>query len=246
MNAQIKLLIELQKLDKLIIEKNSVITELPRKIKEMEQPLAQAQAALEAKRREHEANLKQKKAKDIELDDMGQKINKLKTRTSEIKTNKEYQAHLKEIENAEKDRYRYEDEILALMEQIESSEKAIREEQNRVKQEEERLADLKAETEKQEAAAEKELDALRATRSGMSAGIEPDIYELYMNLIGKHRGSAVAEAKGEICGGCNMHIMPQLFVEIRKNEEINQCPQCDRILFYREEPVEEPANEPAK
>jgi predicted nucleic acid-binding Zn-ribbon protein len=31
-----------------------------------------------------------------------------------------------------------------------------------------------------------------------------------------------------------MNIPPQLYVEIRKNEEIIQCPQCLRILFYLE------------
>jgi predicted nucleic acid-binding Zn-ribbon protein len=32
-----------------------------------------------------------------------------------------------------------------------------------------------------------------------------------------------------------MNIMPQLFVQIKENKEIFRCPQCKRILFYREE-----------
>nr|NIP32403.1 hypothetical protein [Candidatus Saccharibacteria bacterium]NIV12038.1 hypothetical protein [Fodinibius sp.]NIV97856.1 hypothetical protein [Candidatus Saccharibacteria bacterium]NIX00699.1 hypothetical protein [Phycisphaerae bacterium] len=31
--------------------------------------------------------------------------------------------------------------------------------------------------------------------------------------------------------GCNMNIMPQLAVEIKKGEEIHRCPQCNRILY---------------
>ena len=50
-----------------------------------------------------------------------QKVEKLKARTSEIKTNKEYPALLKEIETAEKENKAIEDEILVLMEKIDAA-----------------------------------------------------------------------------------------------------------------------------
>ncbi|MDA8168537.1 MAG: C4-type zinc ribbon domain-containing protein [Nitrospiraceae bacterium] len=240
MNAQLKLLIELQEMDTLIIEKNSLVKQIPRQILTREKPLKEAQAALEAKRREHDALLKQKKTKDLELEEMDQKIKKLKGRTSEIKTNKEYQAHLKEIEAAEKERFSYEDGILAIMEQIEASEKALRTEGASVKEEDAKLDAMRRELDIRKAGAEKELEGLKAKRTEFVKSIEPDVYALYMHQLKKHNGLAVAEARGEVCKGCNMNIMPQLFVEIRKNEQINQCPQCDRILFYKEEAVEEP------
>jgi predicted nucleic acid-binding Zn-ribbon protein len=34
-----------------------------------------------------------------------------------------------------------------------------------------------------------------------------------------------------------MNIPPQLFVEIKKNEKIIQCPQCNRILYWKAEKV---------
>jgi predicted nucleic acid-binding Zn-ribbon protein len=46
-------------------------------------------------------------------------------------------------------------------------------------------------------------------------------------------GLAVIEVKDEICQGCNMNIPPQLFVELKKNEEIYNCPHCRRIIFYK-------------
>jgi len=48
-------------------------------------------------------------------------------------------------------------------------------------------------------------------------------------------GVAVTTARNELCSGCDMNIPPQLYVEIRKNEEILQCPQCRRILYASEE-----------
>ncbi|MEC4676888.1 MAG: C4-type zinc ribbon domain-containing protein, partial [Nitrospirota bacterium] len=81
----------------------------------------------------------------------------------------------------------------------------------------------------------KELNALMEERDRLSASIEPDIYKTYMTLLDSGNGLAVTTAKDEICQGCNMNMPPQLFVEIRNNEEIIQCPQCYRILYYPEE-----------
>lgn len=63
--------------------------------------------------------------------------------------------------------------------------------------------------------------------------LDKETYNLYMSLIESGKGVAVAEAKKEVCQGCNMNIPPQLFVEIKSNEEILQCPQCHRILYFK-------------
>jgi predicted nucleic acid-binding Zn-ribbon protein len=52
-----------------------------------------------------------------------------------------------------------------------------------------------------------------------------------MTLLKNKAGLAVVPVRNEVCGGCNMNIMPQLFVEIKKNEELHRCPQCGRFLF---------------
>jgi predicted nucleic acid-binding Zn-ribbon protein len=57
-----------------------------------------------------------------------------------------------------------------------------------------------------------------------------------MGLIESSGGIAVTEVKEEVCQGCNMNIPPQLYVEIKSNEEIIQCPQCRRILYYKGTP----------
>ena len=55
----------------------------------------------------------------------------------------------------------------------------------------------------------------------------------YLILIEACNGVAVIEVKEEICQGCNMNIPPQLFVEIKKQEEMLNCPQCRRLLYYK-------------
>ncbi len=241
MNAQIKLLIELQGMDKAIIEKNSFIEQAPKRIQEGEKSSRGARELMESVRKEHDSLLKQKRDMDSELEQMNQKIAKLKARTSDIKTNKEYQAHLKEIEAAEKEVFRYEDGILGLMEKIEASDRNLKTAAAASKEEEAKAEVVKKKLEGESGESRKELSVLMQKRADFAGKIETDVYELYMNLLEKHGGIAIARVRHEICGGCNMKIMPQLFVHVKETDEIYQCPQCDRILYYEEEAAEEPA-----
>lgn len=241
MNAQLKLLIELQEMDKAILEKNSLVEQVPLRIHAEEKSLRGALEKMEAARKEHESLLKQKKDMDSEVEQMNQRIAKLKTRTSEIKTNKEYQAHLKEIESAEKEVFRYEDGILSLMEKIDAADKATKAAAASAKEEDVKMEALRKKLGGESGEAGKELAVIMQKRADFAVRIETDVYELYMDLMERRGGVAVAPAKNEICGGCHMKIMPQLFVHVKETDEIHQCPQCDRILYYKEEAVEEPA-----
>lgn len=233
MIQNLNLLINLQKFDSLILEKQLVIKEIPSKISKVENPFKKAQAALDKLKQGQESLEKKKRGKERELDDINEKIKKLKARMTEIKTNKEYQAHLKEIEAAEKELSTLEDEILIIMEDIDNSSKQIKSEEARLKSEKDKVEAFREKLKREVSEAEKELLALREERAKIVDVIDKELYNLYISLIESGKGTAVAEAKEEVCQGCNMNIPPQLFVEIKRNEEILQCPQCHRILFYR-------------
>jgi predicted nucleic acid-binding Zn-ribbon protein len=229
----LELLIKLQELDSLILNKQSIIDEMPLKISEAELPLKEGQAALEKIKQQKDLLGKKKRDKERELDDSNEKIKKLKARTTGIKTNKEYQAHLKEIESAEKELYGLEDKILLFMEEMDTSTQDIKLEEDRIKSEKKKLETFKEKLENEISEAEKELVSLKEARKKIVEGINRETYNLYIGLIESSGGIAVTEVKGEVCQGCNMNIPPQLYVEIKSNEEIIQCPQCRRILYYK-------------
>lgn len=233
MENNLELLIKLQELDSLILNKQSIIDEMPLKISEAELPLKEGQAALEKIKQQKDLLGKKKRDKERELDDSNEKIKKLKARTTGIKTNKEYQAHLKEIESAEKELYGLEDKILLFMEEMDTSTQDIKLEEDRIKSEKKKLETFKEKLENEISEAEKELVSLKEARKKIVEGINRETYNLYIGLIESSGGIAVTEVKGEVCQGCNMNIPPQLYVEIKSNEEIIQCPQCRRILYYK-------------
>lgn len=233
MNEALALLVRLQDVDYLIAGKTALVDAIPQRLLTAGQPLRDAMASYERHKLRHEAIEKSKKEKERLLDDMNERIRKAKARASEIKTNKEYQAHLKEIEAAEKELRSAEDETLSLMEAIEVSQKELSEETAKIKAEKDRADAFENKLKEDAAEAENELTELRARRSGFADVIDKDLYNLYVKILDSRKNVAVVEAKGERCLGCNMNIPPQLFVEIKKNEGITQCPQCGRILYWK-------------
>ncbi len=232
MNEQLRLLIELQRLDTVILTLHSKIDTLPGTIAASEVPLKKASTSLENIKQGHAAMEKKKKDKEMDIEEISNKIEKMKRRTSEIKNNKEYQAHLKETEKAEKDLKAAEDELLNVIESIEKSSKLLAAEQASISEEQAKLDVIKVEIEKRIAADKQELKKLKGDRKKFTEKLDPDIYTRYIGIMRSRKGLAVVEAKNEICSGCNLHIPPQMFVELKQNTEITHCPQCRRILFF--------------
>ena len=232
MNEQLKLLVELQKLDTVILSDRSKIDSIPARISSEEGPFKKAEAAYDNAKQRHESLEKKKKDREREIYDINEKIKKMKQRSSEIKNNKEYQAHLKEIERAEKDLRTAEDGPLTIMESLEESSKHLKVEIATIEKEKARIELIKKDLEKEVLTCEGEVKKLKEQRKLLVDKIDADIYEHYKNRLKASRGLAVVAAKDEICQGCNIHIPPQLFVEIKNNDELINCPQCRRILYY--------------
>ena len=232
MKDLIKHLVNLQETDSHLIEKRYFIEKIPLRIHEVDQPLKQAKAELERLKQKTDLLSKKKRDKERLLEKTNEKIRKMKARVADLKTNKEYQAHLKEVEAFEKEIAGIEDEILVIMEELDAATKQQKSKEGDVSREEQNLKVFKAELDKEVERYENELSALKEERAKLTGSIAADIYDKYMMLLRTGNGVAVTQAKNELCTGCNMNIPPQLYVEIRKNEEIVQCPQCLRILFY--------------
>jgi len=232
----LRLLIDLQRKDSLILEKRRFIDKVPMRIFEVDEPLKKAKLELENMKKKSEIVSKKKREKEAALSEAQEKIRKMKARVSDLKTNKEYQAYQKEIEVSEKEIFAIEDDILQLMEEVDLATKEQKEKEAAVNAEIEKLNAFRKKLDAEAAEHEKELEVLKEERVGIVAGIAPDVYSTYMALLrDSGDGVAVTTARNELCSGCDMNIPPQLYVEIRKNQDVLQCPQCRRILYAAEE-----------
>ena len=57
----------------------------------------------------------------------------------------------------------------------------------------------------------------------------------YEMIFSRRGGVAVVAVRGGTCQGCHMHVPPQLYNLIQRNEQLILCPNCQRMLFWQPE-----------
>lgn len=232
MVQQLSLLIQLQEMDIKIRALTEKQKRFPDIAASFERRRSQNKEELDRTKENLQTAQKNKRDREKDLEAGAQKVEKLKSRTTEIKTNKEYQALLKEIETAEKENKTIEDEILVFMEKIDGAAAQIAEAEKRANEEEAAIAVEQKDQEEVFARTEAELKTAVQQRQEAAAAIEKQILLQYQKLLNSI-GTALAEARGEACSGCFMSIPPQVFVNVKKNENVINCPNCGRILYYK-------------
>ncbi|VAX27649.1 hypothetical protein MNBD_NITROSPIRAE02-1391 [hydrothermal vent metagenome] len=246
MKEELKLLVALQEIDSVILRKRLELKKAPEEIKRYQGPLSESEKAYRREKEKCEAIEKKKKQKELEVKEVDDRIEKLKSRMSDIKTNKEYQARLKEIEAIERERSRLEDDILYMMEELDEVSGGLKEAESRIGDEKKRLQSLQKELDEKSDLIKKELAELEEQREALARKIPAALYNRYMDVFQKSSGLSVVEAEDERCLGCYMSIPPQIYVEIKMSEEIVQCPQCGRFLYRKETAAGEPEEQGSK
>ncbi len=234
MLEDLRMLIELQELDKRVHELQMNRERLPRLIEIAGEGYRLVEAEKNAAEAELEAVSKEKRSADQELQAENEHIRKLKLRSTEIKTNKEYFAHLKEIEDCQKKITKLEEWDLELMEKLEKAETTLNEKKAALEAEEEKFDRTKSEIEKGFEDGDRELSELGEKRTSLVPKIAGDIADYYRSMQQKFPDSAVVETVNGSCMGCRMTIPPQLYNNVRKGEGIFKCSQCRRILYFKE------------
>lgn len=75
-------------------------------------------------------------------------------------------------------------------------------------------------------------------RGEVTAKLQKPVLRRY-EMIREKRGIGIVEVKDGICTGCRMALPPQQFIVLQRAEAIEQCPSCQRIIFFRPS-IEEP------
>ena len=226
-------LVDLQRLDSEIAEVEAAAAAIPGVIRRIEEQLLRAKAALDATTAEADRMMKLRRQKERELEEATDQLKKRQSRLFEIKTNQEYSAVLKEIEGLKQKVSGLEEEILVLLDQIEVAVKARVEEEQRIRSTEAEVLRDKQQKEAELQTLRGRLAELQGARTGRSKGVEASLLQQYLRLLKSRAGLAVAPARDGSCEGCHVALTPQLYNEVRRNEEILACERCARILYWK-------------
>ena len=234
MEDKISLLIQLQDCDNRVEEINKRKTEGPLKILKLSDELK----AIEMKSQEEHNRLeyvqKDKRVIDQDIQDLENKIEKSDIKLSNIKSNKEYKAVLKEIEDFKKRKFQTEDKAIQIMEEIEQLEKKCLENRDNQAVLRKKFEKDKDEIEKELNSLDKELKTLKKKSVNFSQMIDQDLIRKYLFLKERKEGQAISSVIGGVCQTCHMGIPPQQFNELIKGHSLLTCPNCNRIIYWGE------------
>lgn len=235
MQNQLELLKQLQYIDNTIAKIEKSTLEFPIKMKQLEKEFERRKQKLEKEKAALEEIQGERRKKEQRLRLETERMQKSQDKLLLVKTNKEYQAVLKEIDDVKQTNSDLETEILIHMETADKLAQEIKEQEIHyrtwLKEFERQTMILQSEVEK----SGEELENQRRLRMEVVGKIDPDVIKRYEMLREKRQGLAVVSIRDGLCQGCNMNIPPQKFLEIRKNDNtIMDCPFCSRILYFDE------------
>ncbi|MFH0812127.1 MAG: C4-type zinc ribbon domain-containing protein [Pseudomonadota bacterium] len=235
MQNQLELLKQLQYIDNTIAKIEKSTLEFPIKMKQLEKEFERRKQKLEKEKAALEEIQGERRKKEQRLRLETERMQKSQDKLLLVKTNKEYQAVLKEIDDVKQTNSDLETEILIHMETTDKLAQEIKEQEIHyrtwLKEFERQTMILQSEVEK----SGEELENQRRLRMEVVGKIDPDVIKRYEMLREKRQGLAVVSIRDGLCQGCNMNIPPQKFLEIRKNDNtIMDCPFCSRILYFDE------------
>jgi len=234
LKSQINYLSKLQTIDSEIYALRAEKESKPLEIKALEASFEEKKEHLASLEKELLDLQKQRKDKELELASKEEGTKKLQTQLYSLKTNKEYQTMLQQIQDAKADASVVEDKILELFEQTDSLKTETEREKQRLKEEEKMFLEQKKKLEDRIKEIEDRLAQLEALRIQIMPDIEPKILAQYERILLNRDGLAIASVKDNTCKGCNMFVPPQVINLIKMYERIVTCEVCNRILYIEE------------
>ena len=231
MNLQLQYLINLQKFDLRIFQIQDQLRKAPDLLKSAESPLQDILGRLQVLKNTSESLVKQRRSSERELSTQEEQLQKIRNRLSELKTNKEYQAHLFEIELARKKKDSIEENVLDMMERVEQNEQAVKEAEEQAKEAQNVFDAEKSRLENHFANLANELADLERQQTTLAELVDKPLLTRYNRLKIMRKGFAVAQLREGACGGCQLQLPPQLVAEVKRGDELMDCSYCHRILY---------------
>ena len=246
MEIDFEKLIQLQQLDADIRQTTLFLDSISPQIENIDKKIeASSQVAVAAK---DKMTASQKRRRELEADvkDIKSQVAKYKRQLNEVKTNKEYTALLKEIEESQKKVDRLEEEFIAEMLVEDDIQKEIREANQKFAAAKEKYSLEKDALFQKKREMEEKSQRLNRIREELLPQIPPDQVNLYLKIFRNKGGIALSPVKDDFCALCHMRVRPQVLNELRDTRKLILCENCGRILYWKKEKKAESETEEAE
>jgi len=232
LKEQIDLLIELQDIYNAIDTLTAKRVDLPQALQRIGEELECLKRELQEDEDRAGALKADHKNKETALKNNAEQIKKAKGRLLEVKTNKEYEATLKEIDAIQAKSGEIEDEIIRMLDAIDSAGEIVKLRRNATNERraacEEEMRKMKEELE----SIDSELAKVQQKRDAVRSRTNTGVLKKFDMIKNRKSGKAIVPVWKAVCYGCHMNIPPQMYNELQRNDHLVLCPHCERIIYW--------------
>jgi predicted nucleic acid-binding Zn-ribbon protein len=215
---------ELKVLDDQLAQERSTLAGLKDSLKSVQEKLASDRAALtacEKNRNELQADLR---TMQTQIEHSRDKMNRART---ERETNA-VQREMEELRKLVRDR---EDDMMKLGGEAENIRAQVTTGEEEAGKIEKELSANEGDINSRVGQVQAQRDEKQKERDVAVKAIPPALLRRYDHIRSKRSG-AVATTTDGTCKACNMSLPPQLFHRLNREPIIEQCPSCNRLIYY--------------
>jgi len=206
---------------------------LPEKLQKIDEEFQRFKESISQSAMRYEKLKTQREENELKVKKISEAMARSKEKLLDVKTNKEYQAMLKEIETAETSLGELESQIIILMEEMDELSAQVKQDQETLKQAEKNYLDDEKIIEEKLSSVDAESDEWNRKRLALQKNIPEDLLALYEKIRKRNQGVGVIPVWKAVCSGCHMNIPPQLYNELQRSSDLLSCPSCHRIMYFQ-------------
>lgn len=191
---------------------------------------------VEDKRKEKQEEIKKlqvlRKEMELDLDAKQENIKKFEIQLFQVKTNEEYKAMQKQINDLKFECGILEDKILEKMEEIDYAQGGLKGLEDSLVSVKKELEDKEKEISAKLKLIADDIQKVQADRDLLAKDVSPDFFKKYEIIFRNKQGAALVPIENKTCQGCHMTLPPNVINEVKKGTKIIICDNCARILYY--------------
>ena len=231
-NEQIKILVELQRIDSQIYALKKELNSHPGEQKMLDQEFEKKKGRLKAAEEALKALQLKQKQKESDLTAREDKIAKLQGQLYQLKSNKEYSAMEMEIKGMKADKSVLEEDVLRLLDAVDQAKALLAREKEALTGEEKNYREQSDVLKKKAAEIENAVHEHEENRGYFTPNVEKRLLTQYERLLKGCEGLALVPVLNNSCGGCHIGLPPQVVNETQQFEKWIVCESCARILYW--------------
>lgn len=231
--AQIEILISLQNIEFSKIEVKKALDAVAAKVAELEDELKTFSDEVENEKQKLRDSQARYKEFEEHIQTNDTLIAKIAEKRRSVKTEREYQALIKEEEQLRARKSQIEEEMLACMDLMETTTEVIATKERELLQIQQQV-ESDIQSVKQEASESETRHAdLSQEWEAMATDIDARLLDKFVKVKNQTAdGRALAPVRDAICLACHMNIPPQMYNELQRFDSLKLCPFCFRILYW--------------